>query len=402
MGYLESRLPKYLARLGAEVHVVAMDLPPYYQTRDFNETYGDFAEQLGAGIVEDHEGFALHILGHRKVAGHMRMKGLRQKLFALRPDIVQTMVPIGWIPLDAAFWKRFLGYKLFTGSHHHASVFPLAAEVSRFLSWRRLSCVATRMIPGRVAGLATEKCYAITEDCADIAIRFFGVPRRKVEIGPLGVDTDLFHPVAGARDAAERAAMREGLGFSVSDVVCIYTGRFSEGKNPLLLAQAIAGMREKGEPYRGLFVGNGAQSAPIRQCAGCVTQPFVPVWELGALFRVADIGVWPTQESLSMLDAAACGLPIVANHTMMASERVTGNGRKYLLNDREDLVGVLLGLKSAEVRAQLGACGALKMAREFSWEAIAKKRLADYEVALRSTKSAPQEQPSGQLLGRAE
>ena len=113
------------------------------------------------------------------------------------------------------------------------------------------------MIPGRLAGLATEKCYAITEDCADIAIRFFGVPRRKVEICPLGVDTDLFHPVAGARDAAERAAVREALGFSASDVVCIYTGRFSEGKNPLLLAQVIAGMRVRGEPYRGLFVGNG-------------------------------------------------------------------------------------------------------------------------------------------------
>ena len=402
MGYLETRLPKYLARLGAEVHVVAMDLPPYYQVRDFSETYGGFAEQLGAGIVENREGYTLHILGHRKVAGHMRMQRLRQKLFVLRPHIVQTMVPIGWIPLDAAFWRRFLAYKLFTGSHHHASVFPLAAEPSRFLSWQRLRCVATRMIPGRLAGLATEKCYAITEDCADIAIRFFGVPRRKVEICPLGVDTDLFNPVAGARDAAERAAVREALGFSASDVVCIYTGRFSEGKNPLLLAQAIAGMRVRGEPYRGLFVGNGVQAAQIQECAGCVTQPFVPVWELGALFRAADIGVWPTQESISMLDAAACALPIVANHTMAAGERLAGNGRKYLLHDREDLVRVLLGLKTAETRARLGACGARKMAQDFSWEAIAKRRLADYVVALRPPKRAPQGRPSAQLLGRAE
>lgn len=402
MGYLETRLPKYLARLGAEVHVLAMDLSPYYQTRDFSETYGDFAEQLGAGTVDSRDGYTLHILGHGKVAGHMRMKQLRQKLFTLHPDIVQTMVPIGWIPLDAAFWKSFLGYKLFTGSHHHASVFPLAAEKWRFMSWQRLRCLATRTIPGRLAGLATEKCYAITEDCADIAIRFFGVPRGKVETCPLGVDTELFHPVVGQRHAAERAAARAALGFSKGDVVCIYTGRFSEGKNPLLLAQAVAGMRERGEPYRGLFVGNGGQAAQIRQCAGCVTQPFVPVWELGALFRAADIGVWPTQESLSMLDAAACGLPIVANHTMVANERLAGNGRKYLLNDCEDLVRVLLELKDVETRARLGAYGARKMAQEFSWEAIAKRRLVDYEVALRTSKRVPQEQPSAQFVGRVE
>ena len=30
MGYLVTSLSKYLARLGMEVHVVAMDLPPYY------------------------------------------------------------------------------------------------------------------------------------------------------------------------------------------------------------------------------------------------------------------------------------------------------------------------------------------------------------------------------------
>ena len=180
MGYLETRLPKYLARLGAEVHVAAMDLPPYYQTSDFQETYGDFADQLRAGTVESRDGYTLHIVGHRNVGGHMRMANLRRKLSTLCPDIVQTMVPIGWIPLEAAVWKQYLGYKLFTGSHHHASVFPLAAKGPHFWNAQRLRCIATRAVPGRLIGLATEKCYAITEDCAEIAGRFFGVPRAKI------------------------------------------------------------------------------------------------------------------------------------------------------------------------------------------------------------------------------
>ena len=216
------------------------------------------------------------------------------------------------------------------------------------------------------------------------------------------MDTELFHPVASARESAERAELRGRLGFSSGDVVCIYTGRFSEGKNPLLLARAIASLRKRGKAYRGLFVGNGVQAQEIQKCTGCVAHPFVPVWELGALFRGADIGVWPTQESLSMLDAAACGLPIVANHTMMASERLEGNGRKYHLNDGDDLARVLLHMNDAEHRAQLGGRGARKMAREFSWEAIARRRAVDYRIALERGKRVGVKQSSRELLGRAE
>ena len=85
-----------------------------------------------------------------------------------------------------------------------------------------------------------------------------------------------------------------------------------------------------------------------------------------------------------MMDAAACGLPIVANNTMIAPERLQGNGAAYKLNDLEDLVRVLLGLRDMEIRKRLGAIGAQKMAHDFSWESIAKRRLRDYEGALSS------------------
>ena len=42
MGYMGSMLPKYLARLGVDVQVVTMDLPPYYQMKGFQATYGSF------------------------------------------------------------------------------------------------------------------------------------------------------------------------------------------------------------------------------------------------------------------------------------------------------------------------------------------------------------------------
>jgi glycosyltransferase involved in cell wall biosynthesis len=399
MGYLENMLPRYLARAGIETHVVAMDLPPYYWMPESQETYGDFSGQNHAGTMEYLDGYTLHILGHRKVAGYMRMVGLREKLSSIRPDVVQCSAVIGWVPLDAALYKFLFKYRLFSGNHYHASVFPLANKSLPWWRIERLRCAITRTLPGWAVSLLTEKCYAIAPDCADVAARFFGIPRRKIEVCSLGVDTEVFRPVSTANDQEARLELRRRLGFAESDIVCIYTGRFAEDKNPLLLAQSVAHLAGRGEPFRGLFVGKGTQGPTIQSLVGCTTHPFVPVHELGDFFRAADIGVWPAQESLSMLDAAACGLPIVANHTMTAKERIEGNGLFYQLDDREDLVRVLLQLRDLHVRQRLGSSGARKMERMFSWESIARRRIDDYRVALRVGHSSRKDTPREFLEG---
>ncbi len=402
MGYLENMLPRYLARAGIETHVVAMDLPPYYWMPESQETYGDFSGQNQAGTIEDLEGYTLHILGHKKIAGYMRMVGLREKLTTIRPDIVQCSAVIGWIPLDAALCKCYLGYRLFSGNHYHASVFPLASKSLSWWSADRLRCTISRTLPGWAVSLLTEKCYAIAPDCADVAVRFFGIPRKKIEICSLGVDTELFRPASTRKDGEARLKLRKRLGFAESDIVCIYTGRFGEDKNPLLLAQSVAHLANQGEPFRGLFVGKGTQGQAIQSCAGCTTHAFVPVHELGDLFRAADIGVWPAQESLSMLDAAACGLPVVANHTMTAKERIDGNGLFYWLNEREDLIRVLLQLRDPQTRLRLGSFGAQKMEREFSWESMAKRRIRDYQAALCRRRPSRKNAVPNELFGKVD
>lgn len=385
MGYLENLFPKYLARLGVDAHVIATDLPLSYRNKNEAGAYHGFVQPYPAGAICSMDGFTLHVMGHRSVFGHMRMVGLGSKLASLRPSVVQTMTPIGWIAMDTAIHKQRLGYALFSGCHYHSSVFPLSSQNGDAPGLSKLHCLLTRTIPGRLASLATEKCYAISDDCADVAEQFFGLPRKQIEISPLGVDTELFHPIAGAPALAQREALRRELGFDEGDIVCVYSGRFGEDKNPLLLARAIAKLRAAAEPYRGLFIGSGTQAQQIRECDGCVTHDFVPVQKLGALYRGADIGVWPTQESLSMLDAAACGLPVIANDTLAAPERLQGNGLSYRLNDLDDLMRTLLALRDGKKRSCLGAAGAKKMQEKFSWESVTRRRLADYQAALHTS-----------------
>src|ERR1700729_3471427 len=94
MGYLENLLPKYLARCGAEVHVVASSLPsPHHQTAAA-EASREAEPGLTPGSVTAIDGFHLHILQHSTTFGYVRLLGLSRKLKDLNPDIVQASAHI--------------------------------------------------------------------------------------------------------------------------------------------------------------------------------------------------------------------------------------------------------------------------------------------------------------------
>lgn len=386
MGYIVNMLPRYLARQGVEVHYLTMDMPHYFFNNARENTYANFEHltTMRPGQEESYEGFRLHCVRHRQVAGHPRFIGLREKLTSIQPDIVQSFLAIGWVALDAAVLKASLRYKLFTAAHTTASVFPLANRDSRWTEPARMRNLLSRWIPGRFVSTRTEKCYAATSDCADVAVRFFGVQPQKIDVAPLGVDTDLLSPVSTPEHGEKRIAMRERLGIRPDETLFIYTGQFTAVKNPLLLAKAVESMRSRGALVRALFLGDGEQRAAIAACPSSVALPFVPHRELVDYYRAAEAGVWPTQESTSMLDAAACGLPIVVNNTLRATERIDGNGLTYVLNDQASLERVLSQLLDSAARKRLGLAGARRMAEHFSWHALVQRRVADYRKALGS------------------
>lgn len=384
MGYIGNMLPKYLARFGADVHYITMDLPHYFQSGMSASSYGQFSgtDVVKPGTVESVDGYTLHGLAHRSRLGQMGYVGLADKLASIRPDVVHSLLAIGWPPLEAAFLSRRQGFRLFTANHTTASVFPLAQPGRPSLDPALARNLVTRYLPGRFISLHTTKCYAATRDCADVAIRFFGVEREKVDIIPLGVDTDLFHPVRSEADAAARRETRARLGIGEADVVCVYTGQFTEAKNPALLAQAVDKLDRKGVSIKGLFIGNGPQAEQLRGFRSAIVLGFMQNRELPEYYRAGDIGVWPTQESTSMLDAAACGLPIVVNDTLQAVERIDGNGITYRLGDVDSLVAAIERLLAPAQRTQLGDTGARRMSEHFSWADLARRRLADFEASL--------------------
>ena len=103
--------------------------------------------------------------------------------------------------------------------------------------------------------------------------------------------------------------------------------------------------------------------------------------ELAKYYRAVDIGVWPKQESTSVLDATSCGLPVIISDKVLAIERKEGNGLTYIENDSDDMKKVLLMLESKEYRNELGKLGVAKIFNNQRWLDIAKRRLLDYKLA---------------------
>lgn len=380
MGYVDNCLPRAFAGLGHEVHLVAPNVQPYFHSPLYEQTYEQF---LGKGVVPvgcgTIDGVLIHRLPHINWRGRLGGRGLISLLRGLKPDVVQASSHISLGAMQAAIARRLLKFPLFTANHVVASVYPPPGWRSDSLKWR-IKIGAGTTLPGRLVAGSTTLCYAATVDAADIAERFFGVPRSKLRVMPLGVDTDLFSP--GPRGEADRTGLCREAQIPTDGVLCIYTGRFSTAKDPACLARAISRLRSAGHPYGAVFIGDGEQREAIAAEPGCVIRPFVPFRSLPPLYRAADVGVWPRQESISMLDASASGLPIVVSERIRARERVEGVGLTYQEGNERDLARVLLELRTEGRRAELGLAGAKRVATTTSWRSVASRRLEDYERAL--------------------
>ena len=386
MGYAESKLAEAYAAMGHDVHVVSANIRPYYNSDFYKDVYEDY---IGPPVFEAGtykiDNYTLHALKHRKLGRFTVLCGLENKLKELAPDIVQCFDMLEYSTMQIIRAKIFYGcsFKLFSGNHIVKSVFAPARPGYPF--WKKVLWHLRTIPRVKLVNHYMEKCYSATVDGQEIAEKFLGVSKSKSDMHPLGVDSKTFMPFIPDSHQKERQVLRKKLGIGQADILCVYTGRFVEGKMPFVLAEAIDKLQGKRQDIKALFIGNGPEEAinRIKNSKGCSIHDFMPSNELPPFYRAADIGVWPAQESLSMLDAVSCGIPIIVSDRLKAVERVEGNGLTYEQGSAEALALQIENLAdNAKLRIKLGKYGAEKIRTLFSWEIMAKKKIDDYMNSL--------------------
>lgn len=174
--------------------------------------------------------------------------------------------------------------------------------------------------------------------------RYHAVPEERLRLVYNGVDLDRFSP---DRRAEFREPVRARFGVSDSEVLFVFVGNDYHRKGLARAVEAVARLRSDGEPARLLVVGGKPYrrwwyrlarraSAYVPDFTGLVddTVPF---------YAAADAFVLPTLYdpcSLSVLEAAASGLPSITTRANGAGELLRDDRDGYVLDDPLD-VGAL-------------------------------------------------------------
>ena len=387
MGYIENCLPQAMASLGHEVHLITSTAQVYYNLPFYDTVYKKYlGEAIQKPGIYKSQNVTIHRLPFIHIREHMMLKGMLFEINKIRPDVVHVFEHTAIDTYRLAILKLLLPFRFYTGNHAVHTVFPLAKNWKNESFLKKLRWRLFSKLPGKIIANLIEKCYAVTDDAGDIAVQFMGVPDDKVQVSTLGVNTDLYQPWPEDK----KKLLRESLGFGEEDIVCIYTGRFTPEKNPLIVAEAIETLSAKGHPFKGMFVGEGLQRDDIAQKSNCTVFDFIPFPELPKYYQAADIAVWPAQESTSQLDAVASGLNLILTDKIKAYSTIETDNPKedrpkivsrfYVHFDKEDLVRQLLSLTNPEIRKKLSALGVEEIISKSSWYKIAERWSKDYSL----------------------
>ena len=184
-------------------------------------------------------------------------------------------------------------------------------------------------------------------------------------------------------DDEVRAAMREELGFQDDDRVLVFVANEAErkGLEPLLLALQML----KNPKIKLLVVGRIPASTwqPVADRMGLSKQVTFtgPSGDVGKYYAASDIFVLPTQYEpwgLVVVEAMACGLPVVTSHCAGAAEAVQEGKTGYLLDNPQDAEEIAANLRHLLEGRHVGAQEIADSVENYAWPHV----LQRYEKVL--------------------
>ncbi|MBI5492914.1 MAG: glycosyltransferase family 4 protein [Deltaproteobacteria bacterium] len=203
-------------------------------------------------------------------------------------------------------------------------------------------------------------------------IRHYGLPEEKIYV--------IYNGIGGASvdsiGAAERHALRSGLGLNEGSVLLLFVGSGFERKGLIYLIRALGLLKDRGD-IRLLVVGKGDTSKYSKEARRLGVGERVvfkgPVKDAIKLYPAGDIFVLPSiyePFSNACLEAMASGLPVVTSRVNGASEVITEGREGAIVEDPADeteLAGKISLFLDKDKRIKAGA-QARKRAGDFRIE----------------------------------
>lgn len=244
---------------------------------------------------------------------------------------------------------------------------------------------ATFMI--RAAVTRARRVIAVSQTTAHDLTALFGADPSRVEIVPNGVEAEFF----GEDDRAGDEALRQEVG--LLQPYFLFVGNHKPHKNVEAVLKAYQLLVNEGGPVPDLALAGGfAPDGPLaaRVAAMGLSHKvrllgFLPRRALRAVYRGALAFVCPSLYEgfgLPVLEAAACGVPVMASDIPAVREVLGDSVLKVNPRDVVEQAQALRRLaEDGELRQRLAAA-ARRRAEVFRWEKTARETLAVYRRVL--------------------
>ena len=203
-----------------------------------------------------------------------------------------------------------------------------------------------------------------------------------VQVVPLGADHVFFRPGVDTTMVRERYGLGEGRWL-------LSVARLSRHKGVDTALKALAGLASRYSDLRYAVVGSGEELEALEEEARqlgvgdrvrFLTE--VPDRDLPALYNVAEVylGLSRLMEQrvegfgISIAEASACGIPVVAGRSGGIPEAVREGETGFLVDaERPDGVAEAVGrlLDDQELRSRLGAAGRRAVETYYNWDRVA-------------------------------
>jgi glycosyltransferase involved in cell wall biosynthesis len=329
-GYQVNPLAKFQSKAGHDVYIVTVSKDKLYPVyKEFGDN-GDNLELYDEMYTKDSGVKIIRVPVSRYISNRAIYKNeLFRVLDDLKPDIVFAHLVESYASIRLLLMKK--NFPIVFDSHMlaMASKNKFAMIYEAFYK-KILSPIIKK-----------NKHIVIRTQDDDYIISHLGIPVTQAPFISFGTDTSIFRP-----DEEVKMEFRKKHNISNEDFVVIYTGKLSEAKGALFLANAI---RDKFNPKNNknvvfIIVGNSVDSYgdEVEQVFSnsqnkIIRFPSQKYTDLPTFYQSADLSIFPKQCSLSFYDAQACGLPVVSEDNSINYDRLRhGNGFNFNAGNIED------------------------------------------------------------------
>ena len=265
--------------------------------------------------------------------------------------------------------------------------------------WANPNDLAILLTAGHYAGYeraairGSSVCVANSEATKhDFEARYSPPSDWDCEVVHWGVDTSMFVPLH--RDDEDSVATHERIRSRYGGSrLLLAVGRLAARKGYGLLLRAFANIHSSDSQIRLVIVGRGHLRSRLQRqaralgVADAVTiESGMPFEELAALFRSADLVVYPSYyegQGLIPLEAMASGTPVVTvDHGPLPEMVDESVGRLFVMGDSDSMAGAIMAeLADPERLQEKGEAGRLRVLEKFTFEHDAGRFEAIYERA---------------------